>query len=782
MHDMTKHDEIVRQLGERLESLDAECRRLSAELSAERDLFRKLPDLVFILSSDGFFESLNAAWGDVLGYPEQELLSAQLTSIVHPDDRQKTRTLIERVMTGGGKAFGLINRCLAQDGSSRWIEWNFSSCGAGRLSAVARDMTARVDSESKTRLSADAFRYCTHGIAIGIPSEKRILFCNPAFATMHGMSIDEVSGTPVLDLYPETEHQRIRQFINECQQKNAVSFESLRIRKDGSAFPVQMDLVHVLDEEDRPFYHIATVQDITQRKLIESALRESEGGFRSVVESAPEAILIHTGGRIAYVNPAALKLYGADDAQELTGRDILDLIHPDYHERVRRRIRLVTEQGRSEGMMELKHVRMDGKEITVEIVSVPFTYGGSKGSMLFVRDITERRKAEEERKTLEMQLFQAQKMESIGRLAGGVAHDLNNLLTPILGYTEMLTEQFPENDRRLCQIRVVHHAGQRARDLVRQLTAFSRRQSLAFRGLDLNAVVRGFEQLLRRTLHENISVSYALYDGVLSMQGDIGQIEQILMNLSVNAQDAMPDGGELLITTAVQSGGEWPAEPAEADHSGKSVVLVVSDSGSGMSAETSAHIFEPFFTTKELGRGTGLGLSTVYGIVRQHGGAIYVCSEPGRGTTFRICFPYSDAIPCQEPCEEAARIQDGILKGSILVVEDNEMVRVFVVHVLRELGYAVHDASSGEEALRLLEKDGFRPDLLLTDVVMQGMSGKELFDHLKERDGRVRVLYMSGYTQNIITDNGVLREGTVLLQKPFSMQMLASKVEELLCR
>jgi PAS domain S-box-containing protein len=597
------------------------ARDVSGAMKAEIELdrfFSLVPDMVCLASADGYFKKINSAWERVLGYTAEELLAVPYISFIHPDDRSKTLDEVQRQMTGG-RVVCFINRYRTKEGTYRWLEWNALPPEGDTIFAVARDVTERIDAEREPRLWADAFRYCAHGIAVGVPSGDRIMTCNPAFAAMHGMTIEEVAGTPILQMYPEEEHDKIRRCIAEAKQKHYIRFETKRLKKDRSAFAVQMDLVIVIDELRNPLYYIATVQDITERKQVESALRESETGFRSVVESAPEAIVIQTDGRLAYVNPAAVKLYGVEDASVLTGRKILDLIHPDYHESVARRIRLMKEDGAGIAMTELRHLRLDGSEITVEVVSVPFTYRGRNGSMLFIRDITERKKAEDERKALESQLFQAQKMESIGRLAGGVAHDLNNLLTPVLGYSEMLIEQFARDARHLSQIKVIHHAGVRARDLVRQLLAFGRRQELEFRILDLNVIVRDFEHLLRRTVRENIDIRYRLFPDVLGIQGDIGQLEQIIMNLAVNAQDAMPDGGVLTIETAALDTGAEQERCFDGIQPGFYAVLTVSDTGTGMDKATADRIFEPFFTTKETGRGTGLGLATVYGIVRQHG-------------------------------------------------------------------------------------------------------------------------------------------------------------------
>ena len=322
----------------------------------------------------------------------------------------------------------------------------------------------------------------------------------------------------------------------------------------------------------------------------------------------------------------------------------------------------------------------------------------------------------------------------------------------------------------------MHEAALKARDLVRQLLAFSSRQTLAFTGLDLNDVVRGIEYFLRRTLRANIDISYRLREGALSMRGDSGQLEQIIMNLAVNAEDAMPLGGELVMETSQVTVEEGEEKSIDDLLPGRYVLLAVSDNGSGIDREVLDHVFEPFFTTKSKGHGTGLGLSTVYGIVRQHGGSIRVSSKPGQGSRFRIYFP-EDATGIQEPVEvPLVTVPERKTGGQVLVVEDDVMVRNFVVQALLAEGYEVMEAPGGEVALGLVIAGVRKPDLLLTDVVMPGMNGKELYEKVIKLVPDIRVLYMSGYTKNIITSHGLPSEGNMVMQKPFSVQTLASRV------
>ena len=402
-----------------------------------------------------------------------------------------------------------------------------------------------------------------------------------------------------------------------------------------------------------------------------------------------------------------------------------------------------------------------------------------------VRELeTERRLvlAEQETKQLQEQFNQAQKLESIGRLAGGVAHDLNNLLSPILGYGEMLLEDSREDAFRREALEQIVNAGRRARDLVHQLLAFSRKQTLEFKPIHLNKLLIHFEKLLRRTIREDVSIHLDLEPSLPFIKGDVGQLEQVVMNLAVNAQDAMPDGGQLFIATTAIELDETDADHLEGAAPGPHVMLAVKDTGTGMTATTLKHLYEPFYTTKETGKGTGLGLATVYGIVKQHGGTIQAESSPG-GVTFRVYLPVFTAEPTGDAAQTVrneSRPGGERQRGTILLVEDNEQVRELAVIILEREGYEVLVAKNGTEALARLDEHHGRVDLLLTDVVMPEMNGKELFHKASARYPYIKVIYMSGYTDDVIARHGVMEAGVNFIQKPFAVKGLITKVREVL--
>lgn len=477
-----------------------------------------------------------------------------------------------------------------------------------------------------------------------------------------------------------------------------------------------------------------------------------------------------TDYRFVAVNPAFEKMTGLR-GEEILGRRVKEVL-----------------PGTEESWIETYgRVALTGEPVHFESYSQSLekhfevtAYCPQKGQFacLFA-DVTARKKAEQERNRLEDQVRQAQKMDSIGRLAGGVAHDLNNLLTPILGYGEILQAEFRGDEEKRECVEEILRAGQRARDLVAQLLAFGRKQVLEFRTLDLNEVVRGFEKLLRRTIREDIKLRFFLQDPLPPIRGDAGQLEQVLLNLAVNAQDAMPQGGVLTVETGAADLDEAYAASHQGMTAGRHVLLVVSDSGKGMDEEMRAHLFEPFYTTKEKGKGTGLGLATVYGIVRQHGGCIWAYGEPGQGMTFKLFFPQGEGGEGAPPSPEASS-RDLRGQETILLVEDNDMVRSLACILLRRQGYTVLPAADGKEALSVLESHGGAVHLLLTDVVMPEMNGRVLYDAMKVRVPDIRVLFMSGYTENVIAHQGVLDPGVHFLPKPFSAETLAAKVREAL--
>jgi PAS domain S-box-containing protein len=513
--------------------------------------------------------------------------------------------------------------------------------------------------------------------------------------------------------------------------------------------------------------------EINERALTEQALRISEAKFRSLFEHVIEGVHQSTGdGRLLVVNPAFVRMLGYESEAEALALDFGRDIYVDPEERVTF-LRDLDEKGEVRNV-EARFRRKDGRVITV--VRNATVVRDEQGAPLYfegtVLDITER-------KHLEEQLRQSQKIEAIGQLAGGIAHDFNNVLTMIQGYGELLIQAFDDRDPRKPDVQEIMKSADRAAALTRQLLAFSRRQILEPRILDLRAVVGDLDQMLRRLIGEDVELTILQSDDLGRVKADRSQMEQVLMNLAINARDAISAGGKLTIETMNANLDEDYARQHVAVRPGPHVLLAVSDTGSGMDAETLSHIFEPFFTTKEQGKGTGLGLSTVYGIVKQSGGNIWVYSEPGRGTTFKIYLPrVEEAVEKVEPDTAQTRPVGG--SETVLLVEDEEGIRKVVCRVLRPKGYTVLEAQDPNNGLALSAAHPGPIHLLITDIVLPQMSGAALADRIVQERPGTKVLYMSGYTDNAIVHHGLLDRGKAFLPKPFSPATILRKVREVL--
>ena len=493
-----------------------------------------------------------------------------------------------------------------------------------------------------------------------------------------------------------------------------------------------------------------------ERKRVEERLKESETKYRLIFEASPEAMWVYDVATLRFlaVNDAAVRRYG------YTRDEFLD-----------RRTADIEETGTG---AVLRHRTKDGRTIEVESSTDAIEFAGRAARLVLVRDVTEQRQ-------LEGQLRQAQKMEAVGRLAGGLAHDFNNLLTAITGYGDLVLGALPADDARRADVEEIRIAADRAAALTQQLLAFSRKQVLQPRVLDLNVIVRNAEKLLRRLIGEHIAMEAVLDPALGAVKADPTQLEQVIVNLAVNARDAMPQGGRLLLQTRnAQLDTGYTSEHSMVQP-GEYVQLAVSDTGLGMDEQTKARLFEPFFTTKELGKGTGLGLSTVYGIVKQSGGYIWVYSELGCGTTFKVYLPLVEAaatVDVPAPAPEAAP------RGSetVLLVEDEPALRAVARRVLQRQGYAVLEAADGDAALALVATHQGPLDLLVTDVVMPGLSGRDLADRLTAARPDLRVLFVSGYSGEALAHHGILDPDLAYLEKPFNPDALAIKVREVLDR
>lgn len=587
---------------------------------------------------------------------------------------------------------------------------------------------------------------------------------------LSGFRSDQMIGRPVASFYPPDEAAagKPEQELTEAVAQGRIEHEGWRLRHDGTRFFARCSTIALKDERGILCGFSRVVRDIT-------AQRREEESLRSVVDHSVDAIFtIDEQGLIQSCGGAVQRIFG-HCCCDLVGQNI-NLLMPEplrneHGGYLRNYLR--TGFARIMGSVrEVTGIRKDGVPIPLEIVITEFRLDGQRFFTGILRDISPR-------KQLEAQLRQSQKMEAFGQLAGGVAHDFNNLLTIISGYSELVLKNLRADDPSRGFISEVHRAGERAASLTRQLLAFSRQQVLEPKVLDLNAVVADTEKMLRRLIGEDIHLHTVLAPRLDRVNVDPGQIEQVVLNLAVNARDAMPEGGKLTIETANTEVDEIYAQTNKDLKPGRYVMLTVSDTGCGMSDEVKARIFEPFFTTKGPGKGTGLGLATVFGVIKQSGGHIKVYSEPGHGTSFKIYLPVvNEKIPSSRSLHGTRITPTG--DETILLVEDEDAVRLLSRRALEGLGYTILEASNGREALAICQQHACTIHLLLSDVVMPEIGGRKLAEQLTVLRPDMKVLYLSGYTSDAVVRHGVLHAEVAFLQKPFTVSSLANKVREVL--
>jgi PAS domain S-box-containing protein len=560
------------------------------------------------------------------------------------------------------------------------------------------------------------------------------------------------------------------------------SMEKRYIRKDGSLVWVNLTVALVREINGEPKYFISVVEDITEHKWAEEELQKSEEKFRLIANTITEVFWMADARiqKIFYISPGYERVWGRTCKSLYENpHSFLDAICQEDRERV-----FADLEVQKSGQPFDHEYRINWPDGSIRWIwdrGYPVLDKIGKATLYvgIAQDITERKRSEEKMVSLQEQLHQSQKMEAIGRLAGGIAHDFNNLLTVIKGYSQLSLIETKDNDPLKENIEEIKSASERAADLTRQILAFGRRQIMEMKVLDLNVILKNLDKMLCRLIGEDIELATLLAEDLGKVKVDPGQIEQVIINLVVNSRDAMPNGGKLTIETANVELDEEYAHAHIAVKPGRYVMISVSDTGIGMAKEVRERVFEPFYTTKERGKGTGLGLSTVYGIVKQSEGNIWVYSEPGKGTTFKIYLPRVD-----EPLEEVPEkvIEGELPRGdeTILVAEDNEEVRKVIVRILKRQGYNVLEAAHGDEALLVCKEHEGPIHLMVPDVVMPGMSGRELAERLSSIHPNIKVLYMSGYTDNVITHHGILEKGINYIQKPFTVDGLARKVREVL--
>jgi two-component system cell cycle sensor histidine kinase/response regulator CckA len=721
---------------------------------------------------------------DLLGHTPESVIGQKRPDLVHPGDITQVRRRLSLLAERGGSD-DLIFRMVNVAGDWRWMDTTATTfrtaSGGVRMVMVSRDITERLEIEGERRRLVSVVENSSEFVAM-VAADGTILFMNDAGQKMIGLANDSnLRQRKIFDFLALDDAQDLRFTIVPTVEQQGHWEGEFRLRplENGDCIST---LAHVFlvagrrREQERVIAIVA--RDISDRITSERLLRESESRHRMLVESAYDLIAeIDSDGHYVYASPNFDEQLGYPPDRML-GRSWYEQVHPEDRNDAHHTFQeLMEHRPHSCPPLRLRHA--DGTWRWVEANLKPYENVHGESVMLaFFRDITRRKQAEEALLRSQEELLQSQKMEAIGRLAGGVAHDFNNLLTAITGYCDLLLEEIGEHEQMRADAEEIIRAADRAAALTRQLLAFSRRQVLLPKVFDLNELVSGVERLLLRLIGEHIELVTVLESELPHVRLDPGQLEQLVINLAVNARDAMPSGGHLSITTEnleIPTDGD-PAHPGIAP--ANYITLSVSDTGVGMDASTLSKIFEPFFSTKESGKGTGLGLATVYGIIQQSGGEIRVESELGTGSTFTIYLPQ---VAEDLSAPESVVVHES-LRGdeTILLVEDSKTVRDLVLRYLENHGYTVIDAESGVEALRIAAAHPGRIDLLITDVVLPKIDGHELAMQLVEARPETAVIYMSGFSDDALSRHGVDAGDLTMIQKPFTQQQLLSEVRRVL--
>ncbi|MEI7638191.1 MAG: PAS domain S-box protein [Syntrophus sp. (in: bacteria)] len=772
----------IRDITDRKQAEEA----LRVSETSSRTLIENSFDVIFTLDAEGTFLFVSPAWERHFGYPVSEVIGGNFASFMHPDDVEPCVEYLMAILVTGNPGTSPEYRVKHANGSWRWFIANGSTYvdlkGQRQFVGTGRDITERKRMEAALRESELKYRLLIEGSSDAIFCVDEIgqyKFANQVFAATLGKSPDYFNGKTFWDVYPK-EHADYRYEATKRVFQTGKS-ESLEVE-----VPLPTETLYfyattnpIKDEKGKVILNLTHATDITQQKLAENALRESEEKFFKAFKTSPYAITIThpEDGNFIEVNDAFTTMTGFTREEALADSSIgLKLwVNEDDRQRVVADLRA----GRAVVGQEI-HFRTKRDEIitglfsaqTIQLINGPCILSS-------INDISERKRTGEEKAKLEGQLQQAQKMESVGRLAGGVAHDFNNLLGVILGHAEMALDQVDKAEPIHADLEEIRKAANRSADLTRQLLAFARQQVVSPKVLDLNDTVEGMLKLLRRLIGEDINLSWKPGASLWPIKIDPSQIDQILANICVNARDAISDVGKMTIETENSAFDNGYC----ADHvdfvPGEYVLLTLRDDGCGMNKETLSHLFEPFFTTKAVGKGTGLGLATVYGIVKQNKGFINVYSEPDQGTTFRIYLPRhvgkATQMQREAPAESVARGHE-----TILLVEDEKTLLDLSKYMLEKQGYRVLTAGTPGEAIRLAEEKEGEIQLLMTDVVMPEMNGRDLAKKMLSLYPNLKCLFTSGYTANVIAHHGVLDEDIYFIQKPFSRRDLAAKIREVL--
>ena len=753
------------------ETLLARERYLNAILQTTADGF-------WVMGPSGRVIEVNEAYCKMSGYTRVEVMGMSVGDLDMDEAPAQTAERIRRIIANGFELFETRHR--RKNGSPMFVEVSATWLNedGGRFVCFCRDLTERRERDERIALLSQMVDNAPASIVVhGV--DGKILFVNQSTATLHGYdNMAEVLRLHLDELDAEESRRLLPARFRQIAEKGSAHFEVIHHRKDGSTFPLEVVAKSITWDGQPAVLSVAV--DITERKRADEELRKQGNMLERIFEVLPIGLWIaDKDGRLLRGNPAGVKIWGAEPHVSISEYGVFkawrlpsrEPIQPDdwaLAKTIRHGQAFVDE------LLEIES--FDGKRKTILNYSTPLLddAGRVEGAIVVNLDISDR-------VALEEQLRQAQKIESIGRLAGGIAHDFNNMLCVIIGNAQFALESVASDHPIRPDLLQVLTAAERSAEVTRQLLAFARKQTIAPRVLDLNGAVSGMLKVLGRLIGENVELRWVPGKPLWPIKMDPSQVDQILANLCVNARDAIAGAGTLTLETSnVVIGQGECAENAHADP-GDYVLLTVRDDGCGMDRKTLDQIFEPFFTTKGVGRGTGLGLATVYGIVKQNGGFVGIQSELGKGTVFRIHLPRHGGGSQTDPVDDAKEEPAGHGE-TVLLVEDEAAILRLASRMLKTLGYTVLAAAGPDEALRMVESHADAIVLLITDVVMPGMSGKELSERVRAACPRAKVLYISGYTADVIAHHGVLDEGVLFMEKPFSMKDMATKVRQALNR
>ncbi len=754
-----------------------------------RTIVETTHDIIWTLNTQGTFTFINSSGEQISGYKTGELLGTSFIPLIHPEDLPMMQELFREALSGRPQTYQI--RCRNKEGRSIVLSASSVPLYEGEhivgTVSVGRDITERQKAElalSETQQKYQALVNSIDGIVWEAESDSyRYTFVSKPAERILGYPLHRWLAEPAF--WFEHLHPDDRAEVKAHRDRNRGREHILEYRMltaDGRTVWFR-DAARITVEDGRPGKMRGIMVDVSERRRAEEVLSESEERFRKIFEEGPFGMaVVDLDYRFVKANAMLCRMLDYTES-EIIGLTFMNITHPDELGTDVAQVQKLQQGEISTYKREKRYLKKEGEVLwgSLTLSVVRDEKGEPRYFLSMIEDISERKRSEEVLARTEAQLRQSQKIEAVGKLAGGVAHDFNNLLTVINGYSEIALLGMDEADPLHASLTEIKKAGGRAAALTSQLLAFARKQMLQPRVLDLNAVVTEMNRMLRRVIGEDIELITRLDPNLGYFKGDPGQIEQVILNLAVNARDAMPAGGKMIITTQNVVFDCAQACPQEGMPAGSYVRLEVIDAGCGMDAETLSHLFEPFFTTKMTGTGTGLGLSTVYGIISQSSGYISVSSEPGKGSTFHVYMPRIEAkADSPDRREYSSAGQASSCRETILLVEDEEVVRALTLKLLKSKGYEVLPAADGAEALSICERLTGAIHLLLTDLVLPKINGRELAEKLTALRPSMKVIYMSGYTEDKVVRQGLSARSTPFLQKPFTAHALAQLVRQVL--